>query len=86
MASQAAANPVTEVVEFFAAGPSRDAIAAFRLSPAAQANMRALLEKNAAGMLSGDEARELDQMILLDDILSLVRARAGGSPVAGPPV
>jgi hypothetical protein len=82
VSSPAAVSPVTEVVEFFARGPSRQAIAAFRLSPAAQTTIRSLLEKNAAGMLTGDEEHQLDQMIMLDDILSLIRARVGGSLVS----
>ena len=75
MASPAALNPVTEVAEFFAGAPSREAIAAFRLSPTAHERIRALLARNAAGALSAEEERELDQMVLLDDILSLIRAR-----------
>ena len=75
MASPAALNPVNEVIDFFARAPSREDIAAFRLSPAAQERLRALLARNAAGMLSPEEQRELDQMVLLDDILSLLRAR-----------
>jgi hypothetical protein len=79
MASPAALNPVNEVIEFFARAPSREDIAAFRLSPAAHERLRALLARNAAGMLSPEEQRELDQMVLLDDILSLLRARVQGN-------
>ena len=57
MASPAALSPVAEVVEFFACAPSREAIAAFRLSPAAQERIRALLARNAAGELSTEEQR-----------------------------
>jgi hypothetical protein len=73
---------VSEVVEFFAHGPSRAEIAAFRLSAAARERLRVLLARNAAGVLTDDEARELDQMILLDDIVSLIRARAQGNTSA----
>jgi hypothetical protein len=79
MASPAALNPVNEVIDFFARAPSREDIAAFRLSPAAHERLRALLARNAAGMLSPEEQRELDQMVLLDDILSLLRARVQGN-------
>jgi hypothetical protein len=78
MASPAALSPVNEVIEFFARAPSREDIAAFRLSLAARERLRALLARNAAGMLSPEEQRELDQMVLLDDILSLLRARVQG--------
>jgi hypothetical protein len=68
-------SPIEEVVDFFARGPSRDEIAAFQLSAGAQQRLRTLLDKNAAGSLTLDEDRELDRMMLLDDIVSLIRAR-----------
>lgn len=69
-------SPVEEIVTFLAGGPSRDAIATFRLSELAQERLRDLLRRNQAGQASPDEVHELDQMVLLDDIISLVRARA----------
>jgi hypothetical protein len=80
MTSPPALSPVSEVVAFFAGAPSREAIAAFRLSPTAHERIRTLLARNATGTLSPEEERELDQMVLLDDILSLIRARVQGSP------
>jgi len=74
-------SPVTEVIAFFGRAPSREDIAAFHLSPAAYQRLRDLLADNAAGVLTADEERELDQMVLLDDILSLIRARVQGSSV-----
>ena len=55
--------------------PSREAMADFQLSPTGHERLRALLARNAAGRLIEVEARELDQMVLLDDILSLIKAR-----------
>lgn len=78
MVSPATLSPVSEVIAFFASAPSREDIAAFHLSPSAHEHLRALLARNAAGTLSADEQRELDQMVLLDDILSLIRARVQG--------
>jgi hypothetical protein len=72
-------SPVEEVVAFFAQAPSRQDIAAFRLSEAAQDRLRDLLRRNASATLSPEEAHQLDQMVLLDDIVSLIRARAHGS-------
>ena len=72
-------SPVEEVVEFFAQGPSRQDIAAFRLSEAAQDRLRELVHRNASATLSSEEARQLDQMVLLDDIVSLIRARVHGA-------
>ncbi len=80
MISPSVPSPVSEVVEFFAGAPSRVAIAAFHLSRPAHERIRTLLDRNAAGMLSTEEERELDQMVLLDDILSLIRARVQGAP------
>ena len=76
MSQAPAVSPVDEVIEFFAHGPSREQIAAFRLSEAAQGHIRALLGKNAAGTLTTAEEHELDKMVLLDDIISLIRVRA----------
>lgn len=69
-------GPVEEVITFLSQGPSREEIAAFRLSEEAQQHLRALLRKNSAGTLTPEEDHELDQMVLLDEIVSLIRARA----------
>jgi hypothetical protein len=82
MISPSVPSPVSEVVEFLAGAPSREAMAAFRLSLSARERIRALLARNAAGTLSAEEERELDQMVLLDDIHSLIRARAQGSQIS----
>lgn len=39
-----------------------------------------LAYENAAGSLTEAEARELDQMVLLDDILSPIKVRLQGVP------
>lgn len=85
MSQASALSPVEEVVEFFAQGPSREEIAAFRLSDMAQDRVRELLHRNATGAVTQEENRELDQMVLLDDIISLIRARVQGAaqPSAG---
>ena len=81
MISPSVPSPVSEVVEFLAGVLSRAAIAAFHLSPTAHERIRTLLDRNAADTLSTEEERELDQMVLLDDILSLIRARVQGASV-----
>ena len=68
-------SPIEEVIEFFARGPSREEIASFHLSDAAQDHIRRLVHKNSAGTLTAEEDRELDKMVLFDDIISLIRAR-----------
>ena len=71
-------SPVTEVIDFFSRGPSRAEVAHFHLSEAAQERLRDLRDRNAAGTgaLTAEETDELDRMVLLDDIVSLIRMRA----------
>lgn len=76
MASAASVSPVDEVAEFFAQAPTREQIVAFHFSVEAQERVRALLAGNAAGTLTPAEQRELDQLVVLDDVVSLIRARA----------
>ena len=75
MASPATVTSVNEVVKVFAQALSRDDIAAFRLSPSVREYLRGLLARNATGTLAAEEQHELDQIVLLDDIISLIRAR-----------
>lgn len=75
MSQASMVSPVEEVVEFFSHGPSREEIAAFRLSSTAQDRLRELLHKNSARELTQEENRMLDEMLLLDDIVSLIRVR-----------
>ena len=65
-----------EVAAFFAGGPSREAITAFRLSDETVARVRQLLLKSSAGTLSPDEVEELDQCVQLDRLLLLIRSKA----------
>ena len=81
-------RPTEEIADFFARAPSTEEIAAFRLSDATVKRVRDLLDKNAAGTLSREEGEELDQLVLLDRIVMLIRsrlpqpeARAGASSV-----
>ena len=75
MSQASTLSPVQEVVEFFAQGPSRQQIATFVLSEKAQQRLRDLIHRNSADDLGTAEQHELDQMLLLDDIVSLIRAR-----------
>lgn len=78
MSQASTVSPVTEVIDFFSRGPSRAEIANFRLSEAALERLRVLQDRNAAGVLTAEETDELDRMVLLDDIVSLIRVRAQG--------
>jgi len=65
-----------EVVEFFAAGPSPRAIAAFHPSGEAQKRVVELLNRNQEGILTPEEQAELDEYENLDYLITLVKARA----------
>lgn len=79
MSKMPAASPVEEVVAFFARGPSQGEIAGFHLSRAAQDHVRDLLRKNSAGTLTREESGELDKIMALNDVISLIRARLQSS-------
>jgi hypothetical protein len=64
-----------EVVSFFARGPTAEEIATFRLSEETTRRVRDLLRKSSAGMLTVEEADELDQCVQLDRLLLLIRSR-----------
>ncbi len=68
-------SPVEELAEFLAQSPSAAEIAGFRLSPSAMTHIQLLMDKNKAGVLTAEEARELDRLILLDDIIGLIQSR-----------
>ena len=65
-----------EMLDFLASGPSPEKIVAFKVSPAAQARLEELLEKNRLEGLTDDEAAELDVYSQVNHILILLKARA----------
>jgi hypothetical protein len=68
-------RPTEQIAEFFARGPSPEEIVAFRLSEETLEYIRDLLRKNTAGTLTAEESRELDELVLLDRIVNLIRSR-----------
>lgn len=76
-------SPIEELADFLARRPTIEEILAFRLSDEALDRARELLAKSKDETLTADESRELDRMIVLDDVLGLVRARALASQTAG---
>lgn len=64
-----------EVVDFFASGPTPEEITQFRLSDETIARVRHLLYKNSSGTLTADEAEELDECVLLDRVVGLIRTQ-----------
>lgn len=75
MAGPSLLRPTEEVAAFFARGPSPEEIVAFRLSEPTLARVRALLDKNVEGTLTREESEDLDQLVLLDRIVMLIRSR-----------
>ncbi len=68
-------SPIEEVAEFFARGPSTEEIARFQLSNAAQSWIRELLDKEDDGNLSAEERHQLDELLIVNDLVTLIRSR-----------
>jgi hypothetical protein len=68
-------SPVEEVAAFFAQAPSRGDIARFQLSKAAQEQIARLLDKEDDGALSTEEKRQLDELLILNDLVALIRSQ-----------
>jgi hypothetical protein len=68
-------SPIEEVAEFFAHGPSTAEIPRFQLSEQGQAWISELLEKEDAGALTAEERHELDELLIVQDLVNLIRSR-----------
>ena len=73
---QIAEKAYDEMVELLARGGGPAEILRFRPSPEAQERARYLLEQKKAGMLTEDEADELERLGQLEHLMQLVKARA----------
>ena len=65
-----------EIVDLFARGASSVEVLSFRPSPETQERVRELLERNAADVLTDEEAVELERFGELEHLMQLVKARA----------
>jgi len=65
-----------EVVEFIASGPSRKDVANFQASDAAKARVADLIRREKTTGLSQDEKDELDQLMQIEHLMRLAKARA----------
>src|SRR6266705_6387044 len=63
-----------EVVEFLARGPRPQEIVAFHPSEAATERSRELLRRNKEGTLTAAEEAELEEMALLDQLVTLIKS------------
>src|SRR5262245_20103420 len=64
------------ILEFLATNPLPEAILNFSLTPAMQERASELLEKNRLDQLTSAEAAELDESVHINDLVSLLKARA----------
>ena len=69
-----AAITVAEIIAFLSANPSPDAISHYHVSQRAQERLRHLLALNAAGRVSLDEERELDEIETIEPIMMMLKA------------
>jgi hypothetical protein len=65
-----------EVVDFLARGPRPQEIIAFRPSQTATERSRELLRRNQEGRLTPAEEAEMEEMALLDHLVTLIKAKA----------
>lgn len=65
-----------EIISFLALGPKPAEILGFRPSDDFQRRSRELLERNRQGQLSLAEEAELDEMVRLDQLVTLIKAEA----------
>lgn len=70
-----ARSPIEEVADFFALGPSPDEIARFQLSEEAQERISLLLDREDDGVLTADERHQLDELLVVNDLVTLIRSR-----------
>lgn len=65
-----------QVLDFLAASPSTQEIINFRPSPEAQNRFSELIEANRQRQLTLPESEELDHYIRMDQMVSLLKAKA----------
>jgi hypothetical protein len=65
-----------EILAFLAKGPRPAEILAFRPCAASLNRSRKLLQKNRTNALTADETAELDEMGLMDHLMTLLKAKA----------
>lgn len=65
-----------EIVEFIAAGTTPQSVIDFQLSDAAKARVADLIYQAKTKGLTEDEKKELDKYLVLEHLMTLVKARA----------
>lgn len=70
------AQTTAEVIAFLSKGPTPKQVAAYKVSPRAQARLKRLLALNKSGLLSEEEQAELNELETLEHLLVLLKAQA----------
>jgi hypothetical protein len=65
-----------DVLEFLARGPAPSEIIAYHPSESATMRIRELLDRNRESTLSPAEEAELDEIALLDHLMTVIKAKA----------
>ncbi len=64
------------ILEFLVSQPSAAELLDFGPTPAMQARVNELLERNQTGMLPAAEAKELDEYVRINPLITMLKARA----------
>ena len=65
-----------EIIDFFAAGTTPEAVAAFHPSDSVQQRVAALVESSKEGSISSEQQSELDDYLQLEHLMIMAKARA----------
>jgi hypothetical protein len=79
----ATAKSYDEIIDFFAAGTTPEAVIAFRPSPSVKRRVAGLVEGSKAESLSAEEQSELEDYLQLEHIMIMAKARARQHTSAG---
>lgn len=66
----------TEVADFLISQPTLEELAAYRVSPGMQQYIDMLLEKNRDASLSAEERLELEKILAVSHVMTLVKIKA----------
>jgi len=65
-----------EVADFLTSEPSLEDLANYAVAPETQQYLDGLLEKNSAGELSPDERLELEKLLTISHVMTLIKTKA----------
>ena len=69
-------SPKDVVTDFLASAPTADELIAYRLPDDLQARAHALLDKNREGTLTPAERDEMEEVLQIDHLIALIKAKA----------